>query len=98
MQGHTLPGGQATGTGLLTLSREGAVQKPVLLAPDPWQVFGLRGLDHLIRPCVATSRRMPVSSCHARSPIPLRVSSGFSPDSRYQSAYGNHALTELVTQ
>jgi len=25
---------------------------------------------------------LPVSICHARSPIPLRVSSGFSPDSR----------------
>src|SRR5690606_9198208 len=51
-------------------------------ASDPWQVFGLRGTNRLIPPCVATSRLAPVSSCHARSPIPLRVSSGFSPDSR----------------
>ena len=29
-----------------------------------------------------TRGSLPVSLCHARSPIPLRVSSGFSPDSR----------------
>jgi hypothetical protein len=39
---------------------------------------------------VATSRLSPVSFCHARSPIPLRVSSGFSPDSRYRDAQKNN--------
>ena len=53
----------------------------------PWQVFGLRGMNLLVLPCVATSRLAPVSLCHARSPIPLRVSSGFSPDSRYHIWY-----------
>jgi len=75
MQEHTVPVARAGITDLLTLGREGAVL-------FPRQVFGLRGVNLLVRPCVATSRRLPVSWCHACSPIPLRVSSGFSPDSR----------------
>ena len=66
---------------LITLSREGAMYH----VPGRSSDSGAMNLP--VRPCGATSRQLPVSRCPTRSPIPLRVSSGVSPDSAPQSQY-----------
>ena len=66
---------------LITLSREGAMYH----VPGRSSDSGAMNLP--VRPCGATSRQLPVSRCPTRSPIPLRVSSGVSPDSAPQSQH-----------